>query len=348
MHHLLTRRYYYPTACLFLLTAFFTTFTAPGQATELEPVKIIFDTDIGNDIDDALALAVIHALVSRSECELLAVTISKDNPYCAPYVDIINTLYGRGDIPIGVVREGKTPEDGKFVRQVSQARDDGQARYAHDLTSGADAREAVDLLRATLAAQPDHSVVLVVVGFSTNVAKLLDSSPDKHAPLSGLELVAHKCRLLSIMAGMFTPEDRVAEYNVRVDAESAARVYEQWPTEIVVSGYEIGRAIKYPAISIERDFRYAEPHPVCEAYALYGTMPYDRETWDLTSVLYAVRPDRDYFGLSEPGRVWVDEQAITQFEPLSTGRHRYLTVDELQIERVREALIQLASQPPTQ
>ncbi len=41
------------------------------------PVKIIFDTDIGNDVYDALALSVVHALQSRQVCELLAVTVTK-------------------------------------------------------------------------------------------------------------------------------------------------------------------------------------------------------------------------------------------------------------------------------
>lgn len=41
------------------------------------PVKLIFDTDVGNDIDDVLAISVIHVLQSRGECELLGVTITK-------------------------------------------------------------------------------------------------------------------------------------------------------------------------------------------------------------------------------------------------------------------------------
>ena len=41
-----------------------------------EPVRIIFDTDMGNDIDDALALAVLHAFESRGEAKLLAVTLT--------------------------------------------------------------------------------------------------------------------------------------------------------------------------------------------------------------------------------------------------------------------------------
>ena len=41
---------------------------------------------------------------------LLAVTISKDNRWCAPFVDVVNTFYGRSDIPIGMIKAGPTPE----------------------------------------------------------------------------------------------------------------------------------------------------------------------------------------------------------------------------------------------
>ena len=71
-----------------------------------EPVPLIFDTDIGNDCDDVMAIGVIHALQSRGECELLAVTITKDNPLAAAFTDVLNTFYGRGDIPIGVCNSG--------------------------------------------------------------------------------------------------------------------------------------------------------------------------------------------------------------------------------------------------
>ena len=100
------------------------------------------------------------------------------------------------------------------------------------------------------------------------------------------------------------------------------------------------------ATSIERDFGYVKHHPLREGYELYKKMPYDRETWDLTAVLYAVRPDRGYFGLSEPGRITVDDQQITQFEAAANGRHRFLTVTPEQVIRVKESLVQLASQPP--
>ena len=78
-------------------------------------VPLIFDTDIGNDVDDVLALGVIHALQSRGECELLAVTITKDHEAAASFTDAVNTFYGRGEIPVGVCRSGVTPEQGKFI-----------------------------------------------------------------------------------------------------------------------------------------------------------------------------------------------------------------------------------------
>ena len=310
-------------------------------------VRVMFDTDMGNDIDDALALGVIHALQSRGECRLLAVTTTKDNEFCAPFIDLVNVFYGRGDIPIGAVRNGKTPEDSPFLRVSVQAKDNGEARFPHRLRSSKDAPEAVALIRQVLARQPDRSVVMIVVGLSTNMCRLLESAPDEYSPLAGRALVEQKCRLLSIMAGMYSEKNDFKEYNVVTDLPASHKVCANWPTPIVASGFEIGLAVKFPAVSIDRDFAYVKHHPVREAYCLYREMPYDREAWDLTSVLYAVRPDRGYFGISEPGTIQVDAEGVTRFVPSPEGRHRYLKVDQLQIARVREALVQLASQPPS-
>ena len=312
-----------------------------------DPVKLIFDTDIGNDVDDALALGVIHALQSRGECELVAVTLTKDHELCAPLVDAINTFYGRGNIPIGVARSGVTPQDSSFLG-LARAEDQGALRYPHDLLSGNDAPDAVTVLRQTLAAQPDQSVAIAQVGFSTNLAALLDTPPDAISPLGGRDLVETKVRVLSVMAGAFAPIDgkEHREYNVVMDIPAARKLAEAWPTPIVYSGYEIGLAITYPADSIERDFSYAAHHPLAEAYQLYIPTPHERPTWDLTSVLWAVRPNRGYFSLSNPGRASVDEHGVTAFEEIPDGKHRYLIADALQVARVREALALLASQPP--
>jgi purine nucleosidase len=314
-----------------------------------EPLRLIFDTDMGNDVDDALAMGVIHSLVSRRECRLLAVTVTKDNPLAGPFVDAVNTFYGRGGIPVGVVRGGVTPAAGRFLPMVQQ-RDGDVLRYPHDLASGDDAPEATKLLRQILSQQPDASVVIAQVGFSTNLARLLDTPGDEHSPLTGRELAARKVKLLSIMAGSFQPigdNPRYREYNVVTDIPSARQVVAQWPTPVVFSGFEIGIAVPYPAVSIERDYGYVQHHPLAEAYRLYNPPPHNRPTWDLTSVLYAAYPDRGYFDLSPPGRVTVEDDGFTRFDPDPAGTHRYLILNDRQKIRVQEALVQLSSQPPT-
>src|ERR1700690_2365069 len=174
---------------------------------------IIFDTDMGNDIDDALALAMLHAFQTRHEVNLLAVTVTKDSKWAAPYVDLVDTFYGRPEIPIGTVRNGKTPESNPMIQVPSERRrPDGAFVYPHRILDGAEAPEAVSLLRRTLAKQADGSVVIVQVGFSTNLARLLDTKPDAVSPQDGSELVRRKVRLLAVMAGNFS--DGKPEFNL--------------------------------------------------------------------------------------------------------------------------------------
>ena len=320
---------------------------------QTRPVPLIFDTDIGNDVDDALALGMIHSLQSRGECQLLAVTITKDHELAGAFTDAINTFYGRGDIPIGVCRSGVTPEEGKF-NGLAAENTKGRPRFPHDLLSGKDAPDAVPVLRRVLAAARDGSVVIAQVGFSTNLANLLDSAPDTHSSLSGVQLVSRKVRLLSIMAGAFTQIVGDSghlydheEYNIIKDIPSAKKLAMNWPTPVVWSGFEIGENLLYPHQSILEDYAYVEHHPLAEAYHLYSPPPHDRPTWDLTAVLQAVRPSRGYFDLSVPGRVTVAENGLTTFEPTPGGRDRHLIIRENQKQRTIEALVQLSSQPPS-
>src|SRR3954447_24362449 len=71
---------------------------------------IIFDTDMGNDVDDALALGILHSLSDRAECRLIGVTLTNANPSAVPYVHLVNAFYGRPDIPVGAA--GKSIKGG--------------------------------------------------------------------------------------------------------------------------------------------------------------------------------------------------------------------------------------------
>ncbi|HVN03616.1 MAG TPA: nucleoside hydrolase [Bryobacteraceae bacterium] len=310
-----------------------------------EPVRIIFDTDMGNDVDDALALAELHAFESRGEARLLAVTITKDNRWAPVFVDLLNTYYGRPDIPIGMVKHGKTPDGGNYTRAVATMQGaDGAPLYRHAITEQSDLPDAVLLLRKTLAAQADASVVIVQVGFSTNLARLLDSQPDDFSPLSGRELAARKVRLVSIMGGEFRA-GRHTEYNIVMDIPAAQKLFREWPGEIVTSAFDIGESIQYPAGNIAADFRYRAHHPLADAYRAYRHMPYDEPLWDPTAALYAVRPDRGYFSTSPTGQIMVDSQGVTTFTPGASGKQRYLIVDDAQRARIREAISMLVSEP---
>jgi len=314
-----------------------------GCTLTAAPVRLIFDTDMGNDVDDAVALAMIHAMESRGEAKLLAVTVTKDNPWAAPFIDAMNTFYGRPDIPIGVVRNGKTPEDSNMIRlPADRKRPDGSYVYPHHLVDGRDAPEAVGLLRSILDREADGAAVIVQVGFSTNLARLLDSKPDDARPLPGRDLVKRKVRLLSIMGGAFPQGE--PEYNIRTDIPAAKKLLAEWPTPIVASGFEVGNKILYPAASILKDYSYVEDHLLAEAYRDYMKMPYDRPMWDPTATLYAVRPDS--FSLSGPGVITVDDQGRTHFTADAKGKHRYLIPTPEQNAAALRAIIELASQPP--
>ena len=230
---------------------------------------LIYDTDICGDCDDVLALGMIHALQSRGACNLLAVTVSVGNDLAAPFVDVVNTFYGRGDIPIGVVGKGGVVEQSKYLGLVEEKDSGGRFRYPHALLSGKDASPATRVLRQALAAQPDGSVVIAQDGFSTNLARLLDSGPDEHSPLTGVGLAKRKVKLRSLKAGAFQPIDgneKFQEFNVMRDVPSCRKLAVRWPNPMAWSGFEIGIALPYPATSIERDYGYVPHHPVAEAY----------------------------------------------------------------------------------
>lgn len=341
------------------------------------PINVIFDTDMWSDIDDALALATLHALQDRHEINLVAVTVSTDIKWCASYVDLIDTFYGHPKIPIGLVRDGLDLEGfrkkfppatfwppTRYTEILSQEKTaTGALVYPQRLLDGKRAPEAVSLLRKTLAGVSDGSLVIIQVGYSTNLARLLDSAPDAASPLSGRDLIRKKVRLLSVMAGNFaattsdegkTQEKGQPEFNLAVDVLAAQNLFSNWPTPIVDSGFEIGLSMLYPAVSIERDFSYVNHHPIAETYRTYAEeqnvpkkWPHDHATFDLTSVLYAARPDRNYFSLSKPGRITVLPDGGSRFEESEDGTHRYLIQNQEQRARTLEAMVMLVSQPPS-
>lgn len=312
---------------LFRLAGFVCALALVATAAEvpLKPASLILDTDIGNDIDDVLALAMVHALESRGEARLLAVTISKDNRASATAVKALNEFYCRPSIPIGLVRNGVSKESSGMLDVLARRR------------ASEDVPDAADVLKRTLENQPDQSVIVVQIGFSTNLARLVASE-------DGQALVKKKVRLLTLMAGNFV-ESR-PEFNIETDLDSARALLDRWPTEMIFSGYEVGMGIQHPVASIQHDFGYKPKHPVVEAWMQFGRGDQNRPSYDETAVLQAIRPDRGYFDLSGRGTVVLDARGATHFTPDPSGKCRYMILRSDQVSTIQQLEADLVSQPP--
>lgn len=336
------------------------------------PVKIIFDTDMWSDVDDLFALAMVHALADRGEAELLAVTSSTDDVWTPILLGEINHFYGREDVPVGMVHNGVTGRDtlARFPRLActpsfpeflaGRTRPDGSAALPR--SRGTKPEDAVRLIRRTLARQSAGSVVLCQVGFSTNLARLLESGPDEFSPLGGIDMVRDKVRFLSVMAGEIADlsgrplAEPGPEFNLMLDVEAARTLFACWPTPVIASGVEIGASMKICGAGLAHWFDYLPDHFIIEAYRhvdhIYRPEGWatdrlhDHGTFDLTAVLFAVRPAHGYFGLSPGGRFTVTPAGALSFVEDASGMHRYLVIDDRQRARTLEAMLMLASQPP--
>ena len=298
-----------------------------------KPQAIIFETDMGNDIDDAMALDLLFKNMDAGNIKLLGVGVHKNNPYSKEYIDIMRCWYGYEDVPIGVNTACVTDMDCvDYCTKTCQMKNE-KGELLFPRSKKPKYEEAVDMYRRLLAKADDGSVVIVTVGFSTTIAQLLNSGPDKYSKLSGRDLVAQKVKYFSAMAGEFTIQD-FAEYNVWNDLQAARTLFETSPVPIVFTPWQIGDQVQYPGESIERDFAWGEPHPMVEAYKHYLPMPYNRPTWDVIAAYYACHPEAVGFTLSESGDVKVVGRGITQFTPNVDGKCRYLTATPEQCEQI--------------
>jgi hypothetical protein len=309
-----------------------------------DPVPIIYDTDIGEDCDDAGALAVLHALADLGEAEILGIIscVTREG-YVAGCIDAINTYYGRPDIPIGVPRAKVWTSD---IYSTYLAKN-----YPNDLKKNENATPAVSLYRKILASQQDHSVVIVTVGFLRNLAVLMNSSPDEYSPLDGIDLIAKKVRRLVCMAGEFPSGTSYGfhEWNLKGGpwncGSSSQRVVKDWPTPIMFSGHEIG----YPIMTGSKLFTETpENNPVRKAYELNPgtTEEGNRHSWDHTAILYAVHGLRNYWEAEEVGHIVVHNEGSNEWRIRPDDyRHSYL-VQKMPIPEIKKVIEDLMVKPP--
>lgn len=312
------------------------------------PVGIIFDSDIGNRIDDTLALALLYGFEGKREARVVSVSVSKSNLKAAALCEAVGRFYagvvsgafsaaGR-TLPIGLSTDGKMPEDTPLLTvPLSKVNAEGAPVYSHGIDKLNDTAEPTALIRNAFTAQHDQNCIVVLAGPATNLVKVLD--------LPGIkDVISKKVRFLSLMGGAYPRGE--PEFNIKTDIPASRKLFAEWPTPIVASGYEVGEGLLFPASSIENDLSWSADHPVADAYRAHKPMPYDAPTWDMTSVLYAVRPEAGYFKLSEPGTIRVLSDGSTRFSAIPGGRHRYLILDSGQKENIVKTYIEIVSAKP--
>jgi len=237
-------------------------------------------------------MAVLHSLADRGETKILATISSNTFETTAPTLSVLNTYFKRSDIPIGVTKSDKPNKDCKQKWAEAIVK-----KYPHSMTKNEDVWDAVELYRRILSTQPSKSVTIITIGFFTNLGKLLDSKPDRFSPLTGKDLIASKVKqLVSMAAGVGNEGKGFREFNVLVDAPASQKVFNEWPTPILLSGFEIGHKILTgKRLIADTSIHYS---PVKDAFQMALTFDKNTEgrySWDQTAVLVAVRGSEPYF-----------------------------------------------------
>lgn len=309
-------------------------------------IKIIFDTDIGGDCDDAGALALVHRLCDKGEAELIAVTHCYNSPYSAGCIDAINRFNSR-EVPIGVnyAAEPATTPRGVYAGELCDKCKHSYPIEFHGTEHGPE--DTLELLRRTLAAADDNSVTLVVTGNLSSMARLILSNPDEISDLSGKELVARKLNRTVLMGGRFfeswpmviyesgdpTHHIMTWEYNIRGSGyQEAKTVFDNWNGDLVLASYEIGTFIRTMVGYAKR----AKPgDPVALAYQIHNEDT-GRCSWDHTAVLEAIRPGV-YWNYHEFGKISVDTDMVTSWSRSNEFKHTYL-LPKTDYEEIRKTM----------
>ncbi len=298
--------------CCFFLNGIF----AQNQTSS---TPVIFDTDMGPDYDDAGAITVLHAMADSGKINILATMASTNYEGVAAVIDVFNTYFKRPNLPIGVPTGYAVDQ-----RDWQHWTDTVIANYPHQIKQNKDAEDAVALYRKILAKQKDNSVVIITVGFLTNIANLLQSNPDAYSPLNGVELVKKKVKQMVCMAGKF-PEGK--EFNVFKDVKASQYAFAHFPKPVYFSGFEIGEQIKcgLPLVHNER----IQHNPTKDVFRICIPQAQEdsagRKSWDEVTTLLATTGFQPYYNVKE-GNIVIAEDGSNTWN--ANGKNQFYLVNK--------------------
>jgi inosine-uridine nucleoside N-ribohydrolase len=176
-----------------------------GAATPAKKIPILLDTDIGTDIDDAFALALV---LKSPEFELLGVTtVSGDTHARARLAAKLLWEGGAHYIPVAAGEPGRPlPIE--------------QTRWANGFRSPQiRSASAVTFLEAVLRRRAEKTTI-VAIGPLTNIAALLTKDPKIRPKIKQIVLMGG-----SIAHGYGDDPNPAAEYNIAADPPAAQKVF---------------------------------------------------------------------------------------------------------------------------
>lgn len=189
-----------------------------------DSVPILFDTDIGSDIDDAVALAY---LLREPRCELVGITTVTGEPQArARLADALCRVAGRTEVPIhsGIERPLLIEQRQKEAPQRAVL-----SRWPHRETFSANT--AVPFMQQVIRSRPGE-ITLLAVGPFTNVGVLFAMDPE----------VPSLLKRLVVMGGVYTTAVAGAartEWNAGGDPHAAARMFQSPVPETVAFGLDV-------------------------------------------------------------------------------------------------------------
>lgn len=205
-------------------------------------LSVIFDTDIGSDIDDAVALAY---LLKQPRCELVGITtVSGEQKKRAALADAVCRAGGRDDVPVFC---GPEPSLLRGVTQPHCPQAEVLPRWPHreDFVIG----EAIEWMRHQIRQRPGD-ITLLSVGPLTNVGLLFAVDPEIPGLLAGYAL----------MGGRFLPGEAPGgwtEWNADRDPEATAIAFERAPAGTRAVGLDVTLRCNLPADECRQRFAKA-------------------------------------------------------------------------------------------
>ena len=168
-----------------------------NNETPSGPITVILDTDLGNCMDDALAMQAIFSMQQQKLCEVIGVMTSVQVEKARELADRFLHYYKADDVPLGILPGTEQLfEMFPYFQLVDSLKADGTPLFPSTGIPISQRLPAWQLYRQLLADAEDQSVVIVCIGKYSNLGQLLASAPDDYSPLSVIELFSGKVKLM--------------------------------------------------------------------------------------------------------------------------------------------------------